>query len=81
MSDSTTSNKAVFDLEGANCASCSITIEHFARRLKGVTDVYVDRADSTIRLDYDGNADTVKKIIGLVDRIGYKATLRDPSRE
>lgn len=69
--------RAVFDLQGATCTSCSIAIEHFARRLAGVEDVYVDRASSTIQLEYDGTADTVEKIIGMVRKIGYDATLRD----
>ncbi|MFP4331100.1 MAG: heavy-metal-associated domain-containing protein [Alkalispirochaetaceae bacterium] len=65
------------DLEGANCTSCKIGIEHMGRRLKGVEDIVVDRENATIELDFDGNPETVTKIIEFVERIGYAATPRE----
>lgn len=67
---------AVLDLEGATCTSCVITIEHLGRKMKGVTDVFVDRGTQTVQLEYDGNEETLEKLCSLVDRIGYKATVR-----
>jgi copper chaperone CopZ len=68
--------KAVLDLEGANCTSCSIAIEHFGKRLDGVSDIFVDRGTSTIQIEYDGNREILDRLCDLVDRLGYKATVR-----
>jgi copper chaperone CopZ len=76
MGDTATNKKAILDLEGANCTSCSIAIEHFAKRLDGVSDVYVDRGTSTINLEYSGDQEILDKICNLVDRLGYHATVR-----
>ena len=76
MSSETLQHKTL-DLEGANCTSCKIGIEHMGKRIKGVDDIYVDRENATIELDFDGNPDTIKKIVEFVERIGYEATPRE----
>ena len=63
-------------LQGATCTSCSIGIEHMARRIKGVEHIEVDRGSGEILMEYDGNTATVEKIQGFVRAIGYEATLR-----
>lgn len=68
--------RATFDLVGATCTSCSIGIEHMARRIKGVEHIQVDRGSGEILMEYDGNTATVEKIQGFVRAIGYEATLR-----
>ena len=68
---------AVLDLVGATCTSCAITIEHAGRRMAGVTDIYVDRATSTIQVEYDGEEEVLNQICDIVDRIGYEAKIRD----
>ena len=68
--------KAVLDLHGATCTSCAITIEHAGKRLAGVSDIYVDRATSTIQVEYDGNPEVLETICNVVERIGYSATVR-----
>jgi len=64
------------DLTGGTCTSCSIAIEHFGKRLKGVHDIIVDRGTSTIQLEYDGNPEILEQISELVRRIGYEASVR-----
>jgi len=76
MSEPVIPTRAVFDLEGATCTSCSIAIEHYGNRLHGVSEIVVDRQTKTIQLEYDGSADTVDKIIAMVQKIGYNAVLR-----
>lgn len=76
MEQTASNKKAVLDLEGANCTSCSIAIEHFAKRLEGVNDVYVDRGTSTINLEYSGEQEILDKICNLVERLGYSASVR-----
>lgn len=63
------------ELIGATCTSCSIGIEHMGRRIKGVEEIYVDRQTSEIHMAFDGNQDTVDKIINFVRAIGYDAQL------
>ena len=68
--------RAIFDLVGATCTSCSIGIEHMGRRIRGVEDVWVDRQTSEIFLDFHGNPATVDKIVNFVQAIGYEARLK-----
>lgn len=66
---------ATLSLAGATCTSCSIGIVHMARRLPGVDTAQVDRATGTLHLDFDGNPETIRKIRGFVQAIGYDITL------
>lgn len=75
MKDTDTTN-AILDLDGASCTSCVYTIEHLGKRIRGVKDIFVDRGTSQIQLDYDGNQETVEKLISIVQKIGYNAALR-----
>jgi hypothetical protein len=43
------------------------------RRIKGVEEVWVDRQQSKIYMDFDGNPATVDKITEFVKAIGYEA--------
>lgn len=50
-----------------------------ARRLPGVDTARVDRATGTLHLDFDGNPQTISKIRGFVQAIGYDITLDSTS--
>ncbi len=63
----------MLDMQGGTCTSCSIAIEHFAKRLKGISSVEVDRGKSRIYLEHDGDQANVDKVIEMVQRIGYDA--------
>ncbi|HUX12579.1 MAG TPA: heavy metal-associated domain-containing protein [Spirochaetia bacterium] len=76
MNDTAERKKAVLDLEGGTCTSCSIAIEHYGKRLGGVSEIFVDRGTSTIQLEYNGDPETIDKLVGMVKRIGYTAALR-----
>lgn len=65
--------RAILELVGATCTSCSLGIEHMARRIKGVESVEVERGTGQITLDFDGNPATVEKIQQFVIAIGYQA--------
>ena len=67
---------AVLDLTGATCTSCAIAIEHLGKRMKGISDIYVERATRTIQVDYDGNAELLQKLCDFVGRLGYEASVR-----
>jgi copper chaperone CopZ len=74
--ESQTQKKAVLDLEGAKCTSCAITIEHVGKKINGISDIFVDRGTSTIQIEYDGNREALEKVCDLVDKIGYRATIK-----
>lgn len=76
MEQAADTKKAVLDLEGANCTSCSIAIEHLGKKLKGVHDIFVDRGTSTVQVEYEGNIQTLDQICDFVDRLGYHASIR-----
>jgi copper chaperone CopZ len=76
MENTQAPKKAVLDLEGANCTSCSIAIEHLGRKLDGVEDIFVDRGTSTVQVEYVGETEVLDKIVEFVDRLGYHASIR-----
>jgi cation transport ATPase len=76
MSQQADTKKAILDLEGANCTSCSIAIEHLGRKLDGVHDIMVDRGTSTVQVEYEGNTEVLDRICDFVDRLGYHASIR-----
>ena len=77
MSNSTTGDKsAILDLDGAHCASCTYAIEHLGRKVQGVTDITVDAAQQEIRVEYEGNPGSLERIVEIVRRLGYEASIR-----
>ncbi len=72
----TEKKKAILDLIGANCTSCAITIEHVGKKIDGINDIFVDRATSTIQIEYDGNREALDRVCDLVSRIGYEANIK-----
>ena len=66
---------AVLALIGATCTSCTFAIEHMGEKLEGVEDIWVDRSESRIYVDYDGNTTLLDKICDFVGQIGYKAEI------
>ncbi|TVR58681.1 MAG: heavy-metal-associated domain-containing protein [Spirochaetaceae bacterium] len=74
--NTTTEKKAILDLNGAHCTSCSIAIEHFGKKLEGVHEIYVDRGNHTINLAYDGNEKILTQLCDLVAKLGYEAHVR-----
>ena len=77
MADENETKKAILDLQGGTCTSCSIAIEHYAKRLDGIKFIEVDRGASEIHVEYDGDSAYLDKIIEMVQKIGYEAWLRD----
>ncbi|MCA1755534.1 MAG: heavy-metal-associated domain-containing protein [Spirochaeta sp.] len=75
--EQSTKQHAALDLTGATCTSCVIAIEHLGKRIKGVSDIYVDRQTKSIEVEYDGNLQSLAKIQEFVHRIGYEATIRE----
>ena len=68
--------KAILDIEGAHCASCAYTIEHLGRKVDGVNDIRVVTARGEAHVEYDGNTGSLERIVEIVKRIGYNASIR-----
>ncbi len=79
--DSSQIKKALIDVDGATCTSCVYTIEHVAGKMKGVSQIFVDRNTSQIQLEYDGRRETLDEIVKLVDKIGYTAVVNQADIE
>ncbi len=77
MSEAKETKKAILDLQGGTCTSCSIAIEHYARRIDGIEFIEVDRGASEIHVEYTGDTTCLDKIREWVQRIGYDAWIRD----
>lgn len=76
-----------YRVEGMDCASCAAKIDTAARRVKGVVDLSVSVAASTMTVDHHADADMAalaKRIGGLGYRIspirGNKAVAAPPAR-
>ena len=72
---------AILDLEGADCASCAYAIEHTGRKVKGVSDVYVDINAGEARVEYAGDTGALEKITHIVRSLGYDAKIRSESTD
>ena len=65
--------RGTLKLDGAHCASCTYTIEHIGRKIKGIDEVRVHSAEQRIDVDYQGSSEVLDKITDIVETIGYEA--------
>ncbi|MCK4923532.1 MAG: cation transporter [Spirochaetes bacterium] len=72
----TESKRAVLDLNGARCASCAYTIEHLGRKVQGVRDIRVITDKGEVHVEYEGSSSSLERIVEIVKRIGYSASIR-----
>ncbi len=70
-----TSKRAILELIGATCTSCAIGIEHMGGHFDGVSNIWVDKKESRIYVDYNGDTMILEKICDFVFRIGYQANI------
>ena len=69
--------QAVFDLEGATCASCAFAIEHIGRKIDGIDSIRVDAKRHEIIVDYHGDNEALEQIPKIVDTLGYRAVRKE----
>ena len=72
---------AYFSLEGMWCAGCAISAERLLRRQTGVRGADVSFASERGRVTYDPSVTEPKKLMGALDRLGYRAVLLSDRRE
>ncbi len=65
-----------FEVKGWSCGSCASATRIALKKLDGVTDVSTDVAKSEAVVTYDENKVTPQKMIEAVERMGYKATVK-----
>ena len=72
--------RAVLTVEGMACSSCAATVRAMMERTPGVAraDVSLERAEAVV--EFDPERVTVTDLVGVVDRMGYRAQLRELSR-
>lgn len=74
-----TRQKAVFQLEGMTCASCSNAIESHCRTLAGVESVSVSLVLERGELVFDACQTSPDTIVGEIEAIGFGAKLQEVS--
>ena len=67
--------KAAIKVKGADCAACAYTIEHIGRKIKGIINVKYNVNTHQISVDYSGDQSSVKKIVDIVNDLGYEARI------
>jgi Cu+-exporting ATPase len=69
--------KSTVDIEGMHCASCVSRIENSLANMEGVTNVSVNLADQTARVEYIEPLTGVSSIIQKIEDAGYKASYNE----
>src|SRR5690606_31963104 len=67
---------AQFQLEGMTCAACANKIEKGLNKLPGVTNVTVNLALETARVEYSADEVSVTDMQNKVKQLGYKAIVK-----
>ena len=66
------------DLAGMRCASCAWLIEQYLGRRTGVLEARVSYATSTCHLRWDRDRTSLGRLLGELERIGYRARPANP---
>jgi len=67
---------ADLDIIGMTCAACATRIEKGIRRMNGISEVNVNLALETARVQYNPGSVTLDEITRKVEKLGYKAQLK-----
>lgn len=70
--------RAVLNVKGMFCASCERTITVMLQRTPGVVGATVSVARRQAVVLYDPARTTAAKLVSVIERLGYKATLQKP---
>ena len=66
-----TAQHITLPIEGMTCAACATRLEKVLRRGDGVSRAEVNFADTSARIDFDGEATSPAQLAGLVDGAGF----------
>lgn len=68
--------KFTFNIEGMSCASCAASSANALRKVKGVSDVYVNLATKKASLTFDDALTNEETIFAAVKKAGYTPVMR-----
>ena len=63
-------------IKGMYCPSCADGIRAMLKRTAGVTKADVSYAARVARVDYDGGKTSPAKIVEVIEKLGYQASVR-----
>jgi len=69
--------KSVFKISGMHCNSCSLNIDWELEDAKGVKEAKTSYARQETTVIYDDELISSEKIIGVIKKIGYTASLNE----
>jgi P-type Cu+ transporter len=73
-------NKYTFDIKGMSCTSCAANIEKVLQRHKGVKSAQLNFANEKAYVEAEESV-TPTEIVDIIDRLGYKALLKQEQFE
>ena len=65
-----------YKVTGMSCMSCAYSVERVLRRNKGVKDVKVENFENRVFVTYDETLVDDEKLLSQINRIGFKAELK-----
>lgn len=68
--------KIKLQITGMHCTACVMNIDGELEDTAGVTESNTNYAKAETQVSFNSNEITLEKIIAILDRIGYKATLQ-----
>lgn len=73
--------KKEFDIIGMTCAACATRIEKGLNKMEGVTNATVNLALERATIEFDSKVMGIEEIEQKVEKIGYKAVLKDENKK
>ncbi len=70
-----------FNVTGMTCSACSAAVDRNIKKLDGVTDVNVNLVTNSMTVDFDDTIIDSDKIIEVVEKTGYGASIYSKTRE
>lgn len=70
-------NTIKLKIEGMHCASCAMDIDGELEDTEGIENSNTSYAKSVAEVSFDPVKITKDKILGIVEKIGYKASITD----
>ena len=73
--------KEIFKISGMSCVSCATNIENLLQKEQGIISAGVNFASEKAAVEYDPEAISRKKIIALIEKLGYRVVEQGNGQE
>lgn len=67
--------KKIFKISGMHCTSCAMNIDGELEDTEGVKESNTNYAKSQTEVEFDEEKINEKKVINIINKVGYKASL------